>query len=120
MSHRITIEQNVEILKRYAFLERACMRTLAGWLPGVPEWDAKNQFGLHIWESADAADHIAAACASCASSRSAAQSGLEQVAAALDRAQNTAEVIATVPGRQVLPRLPQPSRSPGRTSTTRQ
>jgi hypothetical protein len=34
----ITIEQNTEYLKRYAFLERACMRTLAGWLPGVPEW----------------------------------------------------------------------------------
>ena len=33
---KITIEQNVEFLKRYATLERACMRTLAGWLPGVP------------------------------------------------------------------------------------
>ncbi len=57
MGH-ITIEQNVEFLKRYAYLERACMRTLAGWLPGVPEWDAKNEFGLHIWESADAADQL--------------------------------------------------------------
>jgi len=49
----ITIEQNTEIIKRYAFLERAAMRALAGWLPGVPEWEAKNEFGLHIWESAD-------------------------------------------------------------------
>jgi hypothetical protein len=24
----------------------------------VPEWEAKNEFGLHIWESADAADQI--------------------------------------------------------------
>ncbi len=55
---QITIEQNVEYLKRYAFLERACMRALAGWLPGVPEWDAKNEFGLHIWESAEAANAI--------------------------------------------------------------
>jgi hypothetical protein len=52
----ITIEQNVEALKRYAWLERAAMRALAGWLPGVPEWEAKNAFGLHIWESAEAVD----------------------------------------------------------------
>ena len=98
MSHRITIEQNVEILKRYAFLERACMRTLAGWLPGVPEWDAKNQFGLHIWESADAADHIRGRLRELRNYQPerGLSPALEQVAAALDRAQNTAEVIATV------------------------
>lgn len=45
-TEHITIEQNVELLKRYAYLERACMRTLAGWLPGVPEWDAKNELGV--------------------------------------------------------------------------
>ena len=38
-------DENVEYLKRYAFLERACMRTLAGWLPGIPEWEAKNEVG---------------------------------------------------------------------------
>jgi hypothetical protein len=54
--NHITIEQNAEYLRRYAFLEKACMRTLAGWLPGVPEWEAKNQFGLHIWESGEAAE----------------------------------------------------------------
>ena len=98
MSHRITIEQNVEILKRYAFLERACMRTLAGWLPGVPEWDAKNQFGLHIWESADAADHIRGRLRELRNYQPerGLSPSLEQVAASLDRAQNTAEVIATV------------------------
>ncbi len=98
MSHRITIEENVEILKRYAFLERACMRTLAGWLPGVPEWDAKNQFGLHIWESADAADHIRGRLRELRNYQPerGLSPALEQVAAALDRAQNTAEVIATV------------------------
>ncbi len=98
MSHRITIEENVEILKRYAFLERACMRTLAGWLPGVPEWDAKNQFGLHIWESADAADHIRGRLRELRNYQPerGLSPSLEQVAAALDRAQNTAEVIATV------------------------
>ena len=56
MAHHLTIEQNTEYLKRYAFLERACMQTLAGWLPGVPEWEAKNEFGLHIWESGDAVE----------------------------------------------------------------
>lgn len=98
MSHRITIEENVEILKRYAFLERACMRTLAGWLPGVPEWDAKNQFGLHIWESADAADHIRGRLRELRNYQPerGLSPALEQVAASLDRAQNTAEVIATV------------------------
>jgi hypothetical protein len=54
----ITIEQNTEILKRYAFLERSAMRALAGWLPGVPEWEAKNELGLHIWESADNVEAI--------------------------------------------------------------
>ena len=54
----ITIEQNTEILKRFAFLERSAMRALAGWLPGVPEWEAKNEFGLHIWESADNVETI--------------------------------------------------------------
>ncbi len=56
--NRITIDENVEILKRYALLEKACMHTLAGWLPGVPEWDAKNELGLDVWESADAANEL--------------------------------------------------------------
>ncbi len=98
MSERITIEQNVEILKRYAYLERACMRTLAGWLPGVPEWEAKNQFGLHIWESADAADHLRARLRELRNHQPerGLSPALQQVFTALDYAQNTAEVIATV------------------------
>ena len=54
--NRISIDENGEYLKRYAFLERACMRTLAGWLPGIPVWEAKYEIGLHIWESAYAAN----------------------------------------------------------------
>ena len=98
MSHRITIEENVEILKRYAYLERACMRTLAGWLPGVPEWEAKNQFGLHIWESADAADHIRGRLRELRNYQPerGLSPALERVFTALDYAQNTAEIIATV------------------------
>ena len=94
----ITIEQNVEFLKRYAFLERACMRTLAGWLPGVPEWEAKNEIGLHIWENADAADALRARLRELRTHNPerGISEGLRKLADELDHAQNTAEVIATV------------------------
>ncbi|RPJ02472.1 MAG: hypothetical protein EHM39_01780, partial [Chloroflexi bacterium] len=88
----------MDYLKRYAYLERACMRTLAGWLPGVPEWDAKNEFGLHIWESADAADHLRGRLRELRAHQPERNlsHGLEKVYKELDYAQNTAEVIATV------------------------
>ena len=54
----ISLDQNAQRLVRYAFLEQAAMRTLAGWLPGVPEWDVKNELGLHIWEDADSAERL--------------------------------------------------------------
>ncbi len=94
----ITMEENVEILKRYAYLERACMRTLAGWLPGVPEWEAKNEFGLHIWESADAANSIRGRLRELRTYQPerALSPTLETVFKELDYAQNTAEVVATV------------------------
>ncbi len=97
-SKHINIEQNVAILKRFAFLERACMRTLAGWLAGVPEWEAKNLIGLHIWESADAADAIHARLRELRAHdpERGISAGLRSLAQALDHAQNTAEVIATV------------------------
>jgi hypothetical protein len=95
---RISIEQNTEILKRYAFLEKACMRTLAGWLPGVPEWEAKNEIGLHLWESADAADQIYNRLRElrCYQPERKLSDRLVRLAKALDRAQNSAEVIATI------------------------
>ncbi len=94
----ITIEQNTDVLKRYAFLEKACMRTLAGWLPGVPEWEAKNEIGLHIWESGDAADLIFQRLRElrCYQPERGIGELLPRLAAALDRAQNSAEVIATI------------------------
>ena len=66
--------------------------------PACPEWDAKNQFGLHIWESADAAGYIRGRLRELRNYQPerGLSPSLEQVAAALDRAQNTAEVIATV------------------------
>lgn len=95
---RLTIEQNVEYLKRYAFLERMTMRTLAGWLPGVPEWDAKNEFGLHEWEAADAANTIYGRLRElrCHSPERGLSEGLVKLGKELDYAANTAEVIATV------------------------
>src|SRR5579859_2937869 len=94
----ITIEQNTEILKRYAFLEKSCMRTLAGWLPGVPEWEAKNEFGLHIWESAENADQIYGRLRELRTHQP--ERGLSDtllmLGRELDNAQNTAEVVCTV------------------------
>ena len=97
-SGRLSIEQNVELLKRYAFLERASMRTLAGWLAGIPEWDAKNMIGLHIWESAEAADGLRARLRELRTHQPERNisAGLHALATELDYAANTAEVIATV------------------------
>lgn len=98
MNQRITIDENVDYLKRYAFLERACMRTLAGWLPGVPEWEAKNEIGLHLWESADAADELRARLRElrCHQPDRGISPMLETLANDLDHGQNTAEIIAGV------------------------
>lgn len=94
----ISIEQNVEYLKRYAYLERSAMRTLAGWLPGVPEWEAKNEIGLHIWETADAVDTLYGRLRELRNYQPERFLGdvLPIVRASLDESQNTAEVIATV------------------------
>src|SRR5215213_3032862 len=96
--NHITIEENVEVLKRYAFLERACMRSLAGWLPGVPEWEAKNEIGLHIWESADAVDILYQRLRElrCHQPDRHLSDALHEIAKALDESQNIAEVLATV------------------------
>ncbi len=94
----ITIEQNVEFLKRYAYLERMSMRTLAGWLPGVPEWEAKNALGLHEWEAADAADTIYGRLRElrCHQPERGLSEGLLKLGRELDHAANTAELVATV------------------------
>jgi hypothetical protein len=96
--NHITIDENVEILKRYALLEKACMHTLAGWLPGVPEWEAKNEIGLHIWESADAANEIYGRLRElrCYQPERGVSERLKTLAKELDYAQNTAELIATI------------------------
>ena len=94
----ITIDENVEYLKHYAFLERACMRTLAGWLPGVPEWEPKNEFGLHVWQSAEAANELRTRLRElrCYQPERNIDATLMTLARELDHAQNTAEVISAV------------------------
>jgi hypothetical protein len=95
---RISFVRNQELLRRYAFLEQACMRTLAGWLPGVPEWDVKNEMGLHIWESAEAAHRLRGRLQELrvAKPERGIPEAFPHLARELDRAQNTAELLATV------------------------
>jgi hypothetical protein len=64
----------------------------------VPEWEAKNEIGLHIWESADSADLIYQRLRElrCYQPERSLSERLVRLAKALDRAQNSAELIATV------------------------
>jgi hypothetical protein len=93
----ISIDQNVERLKRYAFLEQALMRTLAGWMPGVPEWEPKNEIGLHVWENADSCERLRGRLRElrCYQPERGIPEGLPRLARELDCAQNTLELLAT-------------------------
>jgi Protein of unknown function (DUF455) len=94
----ISINQNVERLKRYAFLEQALMRTLAGWLPGVPEWEPKNEIGLHVWEDADSCERLRVRLRELRTHQPerGIPEALHGLARELDCAQNTLELLATV------------------------
>lgn len=98
MRDSITIEQNVEFLKRYAFLEQSLMRTLAGWLPGAPEWDVKNEIGLHIWEDADSCERLRVRLRELRTYQPERNipDALKLLARELDCSQNTLELLATV------------------------
>lgn len=93
----ISINQNVERLKRYAFLEQALMHTLAGWLPGVPEWGPKNEIGLHIWENADSCERLRERLRELRSYQPerGIPAELQHLARELDCGQNTLEFLAT-------------------------
>ncbi len=45
-----TLKTNLEQLKRYQALETHAARLLGGWLPGVAQWEIKQQIGYHLWE----------------------------------------------------------------------
>lgn len=94
----LSLTQNVERLKRYAFLEQSVMRTLAGWLPGAPEWDVKNEIGLHIWEDADACERLRVRLREMRAHHpeKGIPEALRHLARELDCAGNTFELLATV------------------------
>jgi hypothetical protein len=93
----ISLDENVERLKRYAFLEQALTRTLAGWLPGVPEWDVKNELGLHVWEAADSCERLRRRLVElrCHRPERGIPDSLRELAQELNCCQNTAELLAT-------------------------
>ncbi len=55
MSTRVMgrVEENIHQLQRYQCFEIQMARLLAGWLPGIAQWEAKHQIGIHIWEDAE-------------------------------------------------------------------
>jgi len=93
----ISVDENVERLKRYAFLEQSLTRTLAGWLPGVPEWDVKNQLGLHTWEDAYSCERLRGRLRElrCHRPERGIPEGLQTLARELDCAQGTLELLTT-------------------------
>src|SRR5690349_13366968 len=50
------VEQNSAILRRFAYVERRLVQTLAGWMPAAPELEVKYALGRHLWEDAEHAE----------------------------------------------------------------
>src|SRR5437763_115911 len=49
----LTVEQNVRLLKRYAYVERRLMEMSIAHLCAVPEWEVKCALSLHCWLDAE-------------------------------------------------------------------
>jgi hypothetical protein len=49
----LTVEQNVRLLKRYAYVERRLMEISVAHLCAVPEWEVKGALSLHCWLDAE-------------------------------------------------------------------
>lgn len=47
------VNEACAILRRFEYVERRLTRMLAGWLPKMPVWEAKQAFGRHLWEDAE-------------------------------------------------------------------
>src|SRR5579871_6804891 len=45
----LSVEQNVELLKRYAYVERRLAEIAIAHLCAVPEWEVKCALSLHCW-----------------------------------------------------------------------
>ena len=55
---RYGVDQNAAILRRFEYVERRMIQTLAGWLPGAPEIEVKYGLGRHLWEDAEHAQAL--------------------------------------------------------------
>jgi hypothetical protein len=47
------VAENAAILRRFLYIERRLVQTLAGWLPGAPELEVKYGLARHLWEDAE-------------------------------------------------------------------
>jgi len=54
----VNVGTTVNLLRRYAFLERNCIRALAGWFLRVPAYEAKLALGHQLWSHAERVDAI--------------------------------------------------------------
>ena len=48
-----SVEHTVTLLRRYLYIEGQTSKCLAAHLNGVPEWEVKCAFSLHLWQDAE-------------------------------------------------------------------
>lgn len=53
---RFDVRQTARLVARYHYVEAQLMRTMAGRLASIPEWEAKILLGRHLWRDALHAD----------------------------------------------------------------
>lgn len=54
----VDVSTTVNLLRRYAFLERDCIRALAGWFLCVPAYEVKLTLGHQLWSHAERVDAL--------------------------------------------------------------
>ena len=92
------VEENARRLHRLAYVEQRLMFIAAGHLLSVPEWEAKNEIGLHLWEDADACERLRGRLREmrCNHPEKGIPEALHHLARELACAQDSLELIATV------------------------
>ena len=56
----IDVPTTVDLLRRYAHLERGAIRALAGWLLKTPAYETKNRFAYELWGHAERVETLRA------------------------------------------------------------
>jgi hypothetical protein len=56
--HGVEVRVTVDLLRRYAFLERSAIRALAGWFLVLPAYETKIAVGYRLWAHAERVDAI--------------------------------------------------------------